>query len=120
MSDASEPESRGAKPKKPFFGPTRIVLWIVILAALVAIFFEWRARQAFTNTREAVEKAWAEAEKEGGGLYKDDVEKLLAGSPKRETPAPRTEVFTWSSLLKSYQMRLEYGAGDFVQKVEAQ
>ncbi len=116
MSNATEPEGPAPKPKKPFWRPSRIVLWIVLLIAVVGIALEGRARWACTSTYKAVDQAMAEADEKGGGVYKKDLEKLLSGSPERESTASG-EVLTWRGV-KRHRLRLEYGPGGFLVKAQ--
>ena len=119
MSDAPNEPTPEAKPKKPLLPPSRIAFLIFVIVAAVVIVFELRARRAFQASYQAIDQAMTEANKEGKALYRDDLGQHLSGSPKRETNAAG-EVLTWRGVLKSYRIRLEYGAGGFVEGVKTE
>jgi hypothetical protein len=100
--------------KKPAMPPYRIALLVFVLIAVVAIIFELRARSAYTGTVEAIDQATEEAEQAGDGLYAEDLEKLIKGSPSREkNEETKTETFTWRGI-KAHRLEVQYGVGGFV------
>jgi len=117
MSSASQSDSPRPKPKKPFWRPSRIVLWIVVAAAIVVIALEYRARSACSSTYKAIDQAMAERNEKGEGVYKTELGDFLRGSPKRE-PTVSGEAFIWRGVLKSYRLRLEYAVGGLILKAE--
>ncbi len=119
MSDEPQAEIPSPRPKKPLLPPSRIAFLIFVVIAAVVICLEFRARTAFKKTYQAVDDAMTEGNKTGRAVYKEDVEKLLRGSPRRK-PDGSGEVFTWRGVLRRYQMRLEYGQGGFVQRIAAE
>jgi hypothetical protein len=116
MSTDPQPQSPSPKPKKPFLRPSRIILWIIILAALVVAFLEYRAQSAWSGTYKAFDEAFADSEQRGRFLRMVELEELVQGSPKREL-TPSGEILTWRGVLKSYQVWLTYGPGGSVQKI---
>jgi hypothetical protein len=116
MSTDPQPESPSPKPRKPFLRPSRIVLWIIILAAIVVAALEYRAQSAWKATYMALDEALVKANETGKPFCKPDVNAMLRGSPKRE-PALFGEVLTWTGVLKSYRVSLEYGEGDMIVKL---
>ena len=116
MSNASAPHGPG--PQKPLLPLSRIVVLIFVAAAAVVIVLELRARAAYNSSYEAVDQAIAEGETSGEGFFKKDVDPLLRGSPVREADPSGGETFTWRGIVRSYKLRLSYGPGDFVERIE--
>jgi hypothetical protein len=124
MTDPSEPELVGptqstatARPKKPALPPSRIAFLIFVLAAVVVIALELRARWQFTGSYQAVQEELSKGEEDGRMLYRKDLDGFLRGSPVRETQQG-AETFTWRGVLRSYRMKVSYGVGEFVQAIE--
>jgi hypothetical protein len=95
--------------------PSRIAFLVFVVLAAIVIILELRARSAHKGTLEAIDQAWEKAEKEGRGLYQEELDKLIQGSPSRERDEQtRTETFTWRGLLRPHRIKVEYGGGGFV------
>ena len=116
MSNATAPRDPG--PKKPLLPVSRILVLIFVVVAAGVIVLELRTRAAYNSSYEAVDAAIAAGEESGEGFFKKDVDPLLRGSPEREADPGGGETFTWRGILQSYKMRLSYGAGDFVERIE--
>jgi len=96
-----------AKPKKRYLTPARIAMLAFVLAAVVVMFLEGRARWQFSATCRAIDRA-IEADDSGGeALYRTDLDRLLHGSPIRKAAA-YSESFTWRGVFRSYRMKLRY------------
>jgi hypothetical protein len=124
MADPLEPESVEAaqpaapqQPKKPAMPPSRIAFLVFVLAAVVVIVLELRARWQFTASYQAVQEELAKGEEDGRTLYRKDLDKFLRGSPVRE-PQQGAETLTWQGVLRSYRMKISYGLGEFVLGIE--
>jgi len=124
MADPLEPEVLGppqetapAKPKKPAFPPSRIAFLIFVLAAVVVIALELRARWQFTGSYRAIEAELAKEEGDSQTLYRKDLDQFLRGSPVRELQQG-VETFTWRGVLRSHRMKVTYGMGEFVLGIE--
>lgn len=116
----SQQQPLGAKPKKRLLPPSRIAIIILVIAAAVLIVPELRARSAFNKSYDAIEQAIADQEAKGLNLYKIDLDQYLQGSFVREPDQADSELFTWNGVLQSYRMRLHYGRGNYVSKIEPQ
>jgi hypothetical protein len=109
LEDIAEP-----KPKKRRLPPSRIAFLIFVAVAAVAIVLEWRARQGYTRTVEALDRASAGAEQDAQGVYRDDLEKLIHGSPRRAyDEQARREVLTWRGI-RAHRLYVQYAEGGFV------
>ena len=106
-----------AKPKE-FLRPSRVVLWIVILVGLGVIAWDGSARLAYNGTFKSVSSAMEAADKDIQGAYKKDLDNLVKGWPHRSMEADNIELFKWKGLLQTYQMRLVYGSGELVRRIE--
>ena len=122
VESASEPESPAVEPKKKGLPASRIVFLVLVAAVAVVIAWELYARWAFSATYRAVDDAISAGNKEAEGLYREDLDKVLRGSPIREANEAdgevKDELFTWQGVLQTYHMRLQYGRGGFVQRVQ--
>jgi hypothetical protein len=116
MSNVSAP--RGPGPRKPLLPISRILVLIFVAAAAVVIVLELRTRAIYNSSYEAIDAAIAAGEESGEGFFKKDVDPLLRGSPVREADPGGGETFTWRGILRPYKMRLSYGPGDFVERIE--
>ncbi len=122
VSNATEAESPAAEPTKRRLPPSRIALLVFVAVAAVVIVLELRARWSFSSTYNAVDAAIAAGNKDAEGLYRDDLDKIVRGSPARKTVQTdgdvKEELFTWRGVLQTYRMRLYYGRGGFVQGLQ--
>ena len=116
--DRGKGEQReGAEPakKKPLLPPSRIAFLIFVIVAAVAIVLEYRAKGAYTRTVEGLNQKWEKAQEAGEGLYRDDLEELIQGSPSRARDEQnRTETFTWRGI-RAHRLEVQYGNLDFVE-----
>jgi hypothetical protein len=118
MSQASQ--SGGSGEKKPVLPPSRIAVIVFALIAAVVILFELRARSQHDKSYKAIDEAMSKAEESGGGFYKEDLDKLIVGSPSRQMNDSQ-ETLTWTGPLgfaRKYRIWVEYGDGGFVQRIE--
>ncbi|MBC8871274.1 MAG: hypothetical protein H8E44_17750 [Planctomycetes bacterium] len=107
-------ENAGRPPKKSKMPPSRIAFLVFVLVAAVAIVVELRARRSYTRTVEALNQAFEKQDQEGTGLYRKDLEKLIHGSPSRQSDElARTETFTWRGI-RTHHLQVQYGDLDFV------
>jgi len=121
-----EPESRppSTAPKRPLLPLSRIVLILLLVAAVVVFFLEFQTRTAYENTYRTIDEAMAAAEEEDKILEKTAVDDLLEGDPQREPDeASSTELFTWKGLYRVYEMKLTYRRDEqtgslYVHKIE--
>jgi hypothetical protein len=113
--EALSPAEGAERPaKKRAMPPSRIAFLIFVVIASVAIVFEWRARTGYTRTVEALEQAYQTAQEKGKAFYREDLEKVIHGSPSRERDEQaRTEMFTWRGI-RPHRLKVEYGNLDFV------
>jgi len=120
MSNSPEQTGPAEKPKKPALPPSRIAVLIFVAVAAVVIVLELRARMAFNSSYEAIDAAMINAEQTGKSFYRKDVGQLLSGSPTREADQDNSELLTWHGILQTYRIRVYFGAGDFVQRIQTE
>ncbi len=117
MTDQSDKDAVAKAPepkKKPLLPLSRILLLIFVAVAGVVIVMEYRAKSAYESTVAAFEKAMpnrkdSEEDQTKPGLYEQDLDDLLVGSPTRQPDsATGTEVIAWNGALKSYRVKLRY------------
>ncbi len=99
-SETSEPEVRQRKPRSKI---ERAITWSVIVILLVIVFFEWRARNGYTKTLNAIDRASKNSEEDPSAtpVTLSSVGKLVAGSPTKtdgKTPLNKTVLYTWRGL----------------------
>jgi len=120
--DQSRPDA--SEPKKRLLSPSRILLILVLAAAVVAFAWEFPVKSAYEKSCRAVEDAMVAAEEENKTLEKTAVDDLLQGDFQREADEEsNTELFTWKGLFRVYQMKLTYHPDDktgsfYVRKLE--
>jgi len=110
-------------PEKPsvfpaWMPPSRIAVLVFVVIAVVVIAWELNARWAWEGSFKAVGDALDEGDRSGKGFFKKDIDKLLSGSPTRTPDGKDAEMFTWSGLLQSYRMRVQYDSSGSVIRVE--
>ncbi|HUT13295.1 MAG TPA: hypothetical protein VMY42_22600 [Thermoguttaceae bacterium] len=124
MSPEGESRPQASAPKRPLLPPSRIVLILVLVAAVVVFVLELRAKSAYEKSYQAIDDAMAAADEKNETLEKTAVDDLLQGDLEREADeASNTELFTWKGLYRVYEMKLTYRRNDdtgsfYVSKIE--
>jgi hypothetical protein len=119
MSHSAQSKPAETPKKGAVLPPSRIVVIVLVLATVILVPIQLRAKSAYDRSRKAFDAAMAAAEKKGEGLYKKDVDQYLQGSPSRSPVGKDGELFTWKGLLPiSYHMQLEYAEGGFVRSAK--
>lgn len=100
-------------PNKSKMPPSRIAFLVFAVVAALAIVLELRARWSYTGTVESLNQAFEKAEM---GFYREDLEKLVRGSPSRDyNEQTRTETFTWRGI-RAHRLEVQYGKMNFVER----
>lgn len=98
----SEPATNQRKPRSKV---ERAIVWSVILIMLVIVFFEWKARDGYNKTLNAISQASKASEEDPSAapVTKSTVEGLVSGSPTKQdgiTAFNRTVLYTWQGLTR--------------------
>ena len=109
---SAEPETK--KAKKRALPPSRIAFLVFVAAAAVVIVVELWARWGYSRTVKGLDQTYEAAQQKGTGLYREDLEKLLCGSPGREYDQQKQqEIFTWRGI-RTHRLQVLYDEGEFV------
>jgi hypothetical protein len=117
MSEVKQGESGATsdKPKSSRNPLERIIVWGVIAALLVVVYFEFRANSDFRGAEAALHKALEDAEKGNDVVSRTRAEEIAKqhGSPTLTDPVEMTSpahgkhqeaVYTWKSLLREQKL----------------